>query len=103
MQIIEKLSCMIEEEIKDAEKYIKKALENRDTNAELAKMFYGLSMDEMEHMNKLHGAVVGMIQDYRAKSGEPPKEMQLVYDILHKRHIEDAGAVKALQMLYKEQ
>ena len=61
------------------------------------------AMDEMEHMTKLHGAVVSMIQDYKAKSGDPPKEMQLVYDILHKRHIDNAGAVKAMQMLYKEQ
>ena len=39
---------------------------------------------------------------YKAKSGDPPKEMQLVYDILHNRHIENAGTVKAMQMLYKE-
>lgn len=103
MKIIEKLSELIEEEIEDAEKYAKLALELKGTNDEMAKMFYGLSTEEMEHMNKLHSAVVNTINDYRAKNGEAPPEMKMVYDILHKRHIEDAGAVKALQMLYKGQ
>ena len=103
MKIIEKLSEFVEEEIADAEKYVKLALEYKGTNDELAKVFYVLSTEEMEHMNKLHNSVMNLINEYRAKNGDAPPEMKMVYDILHKRHIDCAGTVKALQMLYKEQ
>lgn len=102
MRIIKKLSKMIECEIEDAEKYIEKALKYKEERPELAKMFYSLSMDEMEHMSKLHGAVVEIIEEYRKEHGEPPKEMLFLYNYLHEKHIDDAAEVKTMQAMYKE-
>lgn len=101
MQIIEKLSEMIDEEINDAMKYAKCALHYKDENVQLADMFIRLSEEEMKHMLTLHSQVVSIIDDYKRKNGEPPETMKAVYDILHKRHIDKAAEAKATISLYK--
>lgn len=102
MKIIQKLSDMIEEEICDAEKYAKCALKERDEYPELGATFYKLANEEMEHMSMLHQQVVTLIEDYRKKNGDPPEAMRMLYDIMHKKHIEQAAAVKGMIALYKE-
>lgn len=101
MQIIEKLCEMIDEEISDAMKYAKCANTYKDENPSLADMFIRLSEEEMKHMMTLHNQVVTLIEDYKRKNGEPPEAMKLVYDILHKRHIDKAAEAKAAISLYK--
>ena len=102
MKLIKKISKMIEDEIEGAECYVKMALKHKEDRPELAKMFYSLSMDEMEHMNKLHKAVVEIIEEYRKENGEPPAAMMAVYDYLHDKHIKDAAEVRTMQAMYKE-
>ena len=102
MQIIQKLSDMISEEIGDSCKYAKCALKWKDDNRGLADVFNSLSVDEMRHMQILHGEVVKIIDQYRKEHGEPPAEMLAVYNYLHDQQIDDAADVKAMQMLYKE-
>jgi len=50
MKIIECLSEFIHEEIDDAEKYAKKALEVRETYPDVAELMITLSNEEMKHM-----------------------------------------------------
>lgn len=101
MKIIQKLSGMIEEEISDAEKYAKCALDNKETDSSLAEMFFKLANDEMGHMAILHNHVVKIIDDYRKEHGDPPEAMLMLYEIMHKKHIENAAYVKGLLSLYK--
>ena len=101
MKIIAILSESIDEEISDSEKYAKKALEHKNDYPETAKVFYTLSLEEMEHMNKLHGAIVFLIKKYREEKGEPPKEMLAVYEYLHKKQIDRVAEVKMLQSMFQ--
>ena len=102
MRIIKDLSCSIKEEIKDARKYVKWALELKDERPELARKLYQISAQEMEHMKSLHDSVVEIIAEYKKTNGEPPASMQAIYDYVHEEQIEDAAEVKAMQSLFKE-
>ena len=102
MKIIECLSKYIDEEIADAEKYAKKAIEVRETDKTLADNLFELSTEEMRHSQILHTQVTRIITEYRKEKGEPPASMLAVYEYLHKRAIERAAEVKAMQALYKE-
>lgn len=101
MKIIEKLSDMIAEEIDDAEKYAKCALYYKDERPPVAETFYRLANEELNHMMMLHDQVVTIISDYKKEKGEIPEAMKLVYDILHKKHIDHVAAVKGILSLYK--
>lgn len=101
MKLIKKMSKMIEDEIEGAECYVKMALKLKDERPELAKMFYNLSLDEMGHMDKLHKAVVEVIEQYRKEEGEPPVAMMAVYEYLHNKHIDDAAKVKTMQEMFR--
>lgn len=101
MKKIQELSEMIEEEIEDAIKYAKCALDNKETNPSLAETFYKLSNEELGHMQALHSQVVTIIDEYRKSNGEPPEAMLMLYDIMHKKHIANAATAKGLLSLYK--
>ena len=101
MKLIKTLSEKISEEIEDAGEYIKLALQIKDEHPEDSRIIAAISSEEMEHMSRLHTIVVGLIEDYRSKHGEPPAAMMAVYDYLHEKHIEEAGEVRALQGLYR--
>ena len=102
MKLIQELSDKISEEIHDAKSYIEMSLQYRDDYPELARTLYTISTEEMEHMNKLHNAVVEIVNNYRKTNGQPPADMLAVYEYLHKRQIERSLEVKLLQTMYKE-
>lgn len=87
MKKIEILSDKIEEELDDAEDYVKKALEYKDEDPMLSDLFYSLAREEMGHMNRLHDMVTKIIKAYRDENGDPPAGMQTLYDFLHRKHI----------------
>lgn len=101
MKIIDELQKQIEEEIEDATKYAKKAVEYKNLYPETAELYYMLSGEEQNHMNALHKEIVRLIDKYRREKGEPPAEMMAIYTHLHRREIEKAEKVGVLQNMYK--
>lgn len=101
MKIIKDLSEMIEEELDGAENYAKRANELRESEPTLARVFYEISLQEMNHVNMLHGEVAKFIEQHRRDHGEPPAPMLAVYNFLHERHIAKANIIKVYQNQYR--
>ena len=102
MKIIQRLSELIEGEINDAGEYAKLAVMYKESDPKLGQMFFNLASAEMEHMKILHNAVADKITEYRNTHGDPPETMLAVYDYLHGKHIDNAGAVKATLSMFRE-
>ena len=101
MKIIKCLSELIEEELNDAEKYINLAMQWRTEEPDTADLFYTLSTEEMGHVDKLHEEVSELIEEHRKEHGDPPKEMMVLYDYLHEKHIAKATQIRVKQGIYK--
>lgn len=102
MKIIEKISDKIMDEIDCAEEYAKCALYYKEERPQLADVYSCIANEKLGHMELLHGQVVMIIDQYRKKNGEPPQAMKVLYDILHRKQIEHAAAVKGMLALYKQ-
>lgn len=102
MKIIELLSDHIEEELDDACTYAKLALEYKESDPELAQLFYKLSTEEMNHMDALHKRAVVFIEKYKQMNGEVPAGMKAIYDFVHKKQIEKAEKITNLQNMFRK-
>ena len=100
MEIIKKVVEKIDDELIDAEKYIKCAYRVEEEYPQLADTYYQLSLEEMKHVTMLHEQVVKIIEDYK-KDHPVPESMQMLYDYLHERQIKWAAKIKAKQEEYK--
>ena len=101
MKIIKELAEMINDEVKGAACYAKKSVLLKDEYPELAKTFFTLANEELEHVKILHGAVAKMIEEYRAENGEPPEGMLAVYNYLHEKQIDNVQDVRGMLAEYK--
>lgn len=101
MLLIQKLQDMIDEELEDATKYARCALNHKEENQSLSNCFFRLSSEEIEHAMLLHEQVVHLIDDYRKKNGEPPEKMKFIYEYVHGKYIERMNDIKIMQAIYK--
>lgn len=101
MELVEKLSGMIDDELHDAEKYARCALKHKDSDPALGKTFYDLSNEEMRHASMLHSEAARIIEQYRRDNGEPPEAMLAVYNYLHDKQTDKALEVKRCQAMYR--
>ena len=84
MLSIKKLTEMIKEELNDAEKYARCALDAKEQGkTSLAATFNKLSLEEMGHMEALHDQVENIISEYRKEHGDPPERMLGRYEYAH--------------------
>ena len=102
MEKIRELADHIDEEICDAKEYAMLALTYKDSDSDLARTYYSLSLEEMDHMARLHKSVEEIIKKYREEKGDPPADMMKMYRILHENQIKRAVEVKNMQTMFKE-
>jgi len=100
MEIIRKISEKIDEELEDAERYIKCAYKVEDDYPQLADTYYKLSLAEMDHVAMLHDNVVSIINEYK-REHELPEAMKVLYEYLHNRQIKWASKIKSKQEQFK--
>ena len=101
MKIIKCIAEKVEDELQDAEAYVKLAQKWKKEQPETADVFYELSEEELGHMEKLHEEVVRLIAEYREENGEPPEGMKMLYDYLHEKYMEKATKIRVMQGMYK--
>ncbi len=101
MRTIRTLTEQIDDELQDAGKYARLALEYKTTDPEMASLFYRLSCEELTHMTMLHDCVASKIEAHQKNGLEIPESMQALYDYLHKRQIERTETVKRLQQMFR--
>lgn len=102
MKIIKCLVEQIEDETESAEEYAKKATEYKDEDRELADVYAKMANTELDHVDALHGQVVRIIKEWKAKTGEePPTAMQAVWDYEHSRAIDKVAKIKTLLSMYR--
>lgn len=102
MKKIETLSKQIRAEIKDAKKYIECALKNKESEKDLADLYYTLAAEEMGHMDKLHNAVTKEIAKFKASGKEVPPVMQEIWNWQHGEIIEESTEVKLMIEMYRK-
>lgn len=101
MTIIKRISEMIEEELDGAKEYAECALKNKDSHPQLSRVFYDISLQEMQHIDLLHNEVVKIIEAHRNNHGEPPAAMMAVWEYLHDKHIKKSTIIKVMQAEYR--
>lgn len=98
MRCIKEIVSFIEDEMKDAEKYIHYAAKTKGTNESSYSLAASIAQQEMEHAEKWHSVVVRMISEKReqmkAKSQETPAFMLELWEEEHKKFIEKFSELK---------
>ena len=103
MTEFQELKDNIREEIKDAEKYIRLALEHKADNPKRAAVYKTLAEAELEHMETLHDLFEREIREWKENTGhEPSPEMMGMYKMLHEIAQEDADRVRGMIQAYKQ-
>ena len=101
MKMIKKIIDQIYDELEGAEEYIECAMKEKTEHPNIANMYYEMSLMEMSHVDKLHGAVVTLINESKAKGEEPPAHMMAIYEYEHEKIMEEATEIKVMQEMYK--
>lgn len=91
---------MIDEELDGACEYSRSALKYKESHPALAKVFYDIANQEMQHVDALHGQVSNIINTQKSAGIQPP-EMMAIYEYVHKKQIDKAAKVKAYLAQYK--
>ena len=102
MKIIKRIYEQIEDELEGAKEYAKCAVKHKEEFPALARTWYEISLAETGHVDMLHKQVVNLINEHRAKHGQPPEAMMAVYNFLHEKAIEEMEEIKRYQEMFRQ-
>lgn len=101
MKIISDIADKIEHELREADSYADCALMKKEDFPALAEVYYKLSEERMKDQEMLHAQVVSIINEYKKSKGDPPENMQFLYNYLHQKFIDWATKIRVKQNMYK--
>jgi len=101
MMVFKKLEKKVDEELKDSESYIRCALELKETDKEVADVFYLLSQEEMSHADRLHKLISDKIEMYRRENGEVPEDMMALHNYLYEEQVDKGKEIRIMWSQYK--
>lgn len=101
MELVKRLSSMIEEEIDGACAYIKCAIAYKEDNKELADVLYSISLDEIKHTDMLNAALDKVVRYYEQTQSEEYDGLMMLYDYLQDKYLDQSVKVKVLQGMFK--
>ena len=96
MKVIATIVDLIEDEQNGAQQYAELALKYKTEHPKLAEKLHELAGVEMMHAKALHTEATRLIEEERARSGEPPAAMMAVYDYEHRKLIKKAAETRAM-------
>ena len=67
MDIYDEVASKIVDELHDARSYAQMALDAKADHPELARVLHDISLQEMEHFNRLHEVAMKMVGDIKRK------------------------------------
>ena len=101
MKIINELIERIEDELDGAEEYAEDALMLRVEHPEIAQLYHDIALQELRHIELLHGEAVKMIELHRRTKGDPPAAMLAVYDYVHEKMIHRETEIRSMLDRFK--
>lgn len=102
MKAIKSLVECIRVELDAAERYAKKATENKVEDRATADVYARLAEARLAAVDMLHAQAVRLIQEYKsAGKGPVPAAMQAVWDWEHSLMVETVSRINALLAAYK--
>lgn len=102
MKLVKDIVEQINEELDSAKLYIKSASKYKSEYPQIANMYYEMSLTEMTHVDKLHGSVVSLINEMKAKGVEIDPKMMAIYEYEHNKAMEEATEIKVMQEMFKK-
>lgn len=98
MKEIKIVTDKIKDEIEDVEKYLRLAVEHKETDADAYAIYLNLANEEYTHAMKLHDLAVREVGKAKKvlleRNEEIPQYMLDVWNSEHKRYIERMGIIK---------
>lgn len=99
MKIIKELVDHIDEELKGAQTYAERYVEEKaDNNNEWANTFRGMAENELDHAMKLHSYAAQKIEKLGAVY-QPSQEMLDKWEMSHKQYVEKVAWIKQMLTL----
>lgn len=102
MKIIKELAGQMRSELHDADKYAKLAMQYKDSDNDLADMYYNLGKQELDHANIEHKQVVRLIQDSQSRGIQPPPGMLEMWEWEHEQLIEEQRAATLMLDMFRK-
>lgn len=102
MKLVKDIVEEIDDELDGAKEYIKMASKYKTEYPQIANMYYEMSLTEMTHVDKLHNAVVSLINEMKVKGVEVDPKMMAIYEYEHEKAMDKATKIKVMQEMYKK-